>query len=140
MRVCEVEGCENAHEAKGWCNKHYLRVKYHGDIEVASPRYPTAAGALAARTEWEGDCLIWHGARSGDGYGRMKHNGHTMGSHHVAWELANGSVPEGLELDHLCGNRACVNTDHLEPVTHEENMSRRGVGKLTTTGLRGGGQ
>lgn len=125
MRKCKLDGCEGVHEARGLCNKHYLRFKYHGVTEVPHPRYTTAEQALTARTRQDGDCLIWHGARSGDGYGRMKHKGHTMGSHHVAWEIANGEVPDGMELDHLCRNRACVNVAHLEPVTHEENMRRR---------------
>jgi len=41
-----------------------------------------------------------------------------------SWELVNGPVPEGLELDHLCRNRACVRPSHLEPVTHQLNMLR----------------
>jgi hypothetical protein len=40
------------------------------------------------------------------------------------WEHLVGPVPDGLELDHLCRNPGCVNPDHLEPVTHKENMLR----------------
>lgn len=45
-------------------------------------------------------------------------------AHRVAFELHNGPIPEGLEIDHLCGNRSCVNVAHLEAVTHAENMRR----------------
>lgn len=44
--------------------------------------------------------------------------------HRYAWEFYNGPVPEGLELDHLCRNRACWCPEHLEPVTHRENTLR----------------
>lgn len=51
-------------------------------------------------------------------------------AHRVSWELHKGPVPEGLELDHLCRVRHCVNPDHLEPVTRRENILR-GAGART---------
>jgi hypothetical protein len=50
-------------------------------------------------------------------------------AHKFAYETLVGLVPQGLELDHLCRNTSCVNPDHLEPITHEENM-RRGHSRL----------
>lgn len=54
-----------------------------------------------------------------------------MGAHVFNWELTNGPVPSGLELDHLCRVPRCVNPDHLEPVTCAENQQRGNAAKLT---------
>ncbi len=51
----------------------------------------------------------------------------------MAWELLNGKIPDGLVIDHLCENMACVNVQHLEPVTKEENTSRASFGHLPAT-------
>jgi hypothetical protein len=60
-------------------------------------------------------------------------------SHRFSYELANGPVPEGLELDHrhTCP-KICVNPDHLRPATRKENMENRaGVTKASRSGVRG---
>ena len=46
-------------------------------------------------------------------------------AHRFAWEFVNGTYPKGTETDHLCRNTICVNPDHLEAVTHQENCRRR---------------
>lgn len=68
-------------------------------------------------------CWEWSGAHSG-GYGTTQRNQRTERAHRVAYELVVGPIPSGMELDHLCRNRGCVNPAHLEPVSHRENVLR----------------
>ena len=67
---------------------------------------------------------LWHGMTAGNGYGRVVIDGKNQAAHRVAYEWLVGPIPDGLELDHLCGVRNCVNPHHLEPVTHKENVAR----------------
>lgn len=77
-----------------------------------------------------GDCWIWTGAPHGNGgYGRLYADSTSWPAHRWSYERSKGPVPEGLELDHLCRNRMCCNPDHLEAVTHLENVRRGNAAK-----------
>lgn len=76
-------------------------------------------------------CIEWPGARTQAGYGIVNHAGAQDYTHRAAYRFFVGPIPEGLELDHLCRNRACFNPEHLEPVTHQENMRRGYFGSKT---------
>lgn len=77
------------------------------------------------RTRIITDCHSWTGPRSKSGYGKVMRDGKTLRAHRVAYEMWVGPIPEGMEIDHLCRNRLCVNPEHLEAVTPEVNQSRR---------------
>lgn len=76
-------------------------------------------------------CWIWDGYISPEGYGRFGQQSGSIQAHRAVWERLNGPIPEGLEPDHLCRQRACVRPDHLELVTHPENVRRGANTKLT---------
>lgn len=72
-------------------------------------------------------CWEWRAAKAGGGYGRFAPDGRRqVQAHRFAYEIVCGAIPDGLDLDHLCRNRGCVNPAHLEPVTRQENV-RRGL-------------
>lgn len=75
------------------------------------------------RVEKSEGCWLWTGATT-KGYGRVWFEGKVWLAHRLAWFLTFGEVPP--ELDHVCRVRACVRPDpeHLEPVTHRENVAR----------------
>lgn len=71
-------------------------------------------------------CWMWLKSRTAAGYGRIAMDGVEAYAHRVYYERAKGPIAEGLQIDHLCRNRACVNPTHLEPVPPVVN-TRRGV-------------
>lgn len=70
------------------------------------------------------ECWLWTGATRGGGYGVLQANCVTFTAHRLAYELLRGPIPDGLTLDHLCRNKACVNPAHLDPVALRENILR----------------
>jgi hypothetical protein len=77
-------------------------------------------------------CWAWTGPlTAGTGYGYANINSRRVGSHRAMYEHHKGLIPDGLELDHLCRVRHCVNPEHLEPVTRRENVRRGKRTKLT---------
>ena len=70
------------------------------------------------------ECWNWVGGINNSGYGKMRFNYKHCLAHRFVYEYLIGEIPKGLTLDHLCRDRACVNPDHLEPVTLSENLNR----------------
>ena len=75
-------------------------------------------------------CWIFTGHKNGRGYGVIWDRG-AASAHRVAWRELVGPIPDGLVIDHLCRNRACINPDHMELVTNEENVRRGMRGEMS---------
>ena len=133
--------CGRAVYARSFCSKHYARWRTTGDPLLKLKRGPLRVvdpalrfwpkvdkhGPISEHAPELGPCWIWTAwvsPRNGYGtfgFGRRNNSGY---AHRWSYEQANGPVPEGLELDHLCRVRHCVNPAHLEAVTHAENVRR----------------
>lgn len=103
----------------------------------------TAGERFWAKVEkTDDDCWLWIGGTNGIGYGRFMPDGRRLGNrrlvyaHRYAYELMIGPISDGYEIDHLCRNPSCVRPEHLEAVTHAENL-RRSVPATRSTCKRG---
>lgn len=129
--TCSIPDCDGRYEARGWCTKHYQRWQHHGNpLITLTPGLiiGTEAERFRPKVELQPDgCKIWTAALNPGGYGVFGVGGKTVYAHRWAYEHEVGPIPDGLTLDHLCRNRACVEVTHLEPVTRGKNVLR-GVG------------
>jgi len=71
-----------------------------------------------SKVDKSGECWIWKGLTDKYGYGRYSQ----LQAHHVSYLLHHGRIEEGKEIHHTCNNPPCVNPDHLQQVTHAQNI------------------
>lgn len=103
------------------------RVRAKRGSQHKGTHIPVTAETVAlfwSRVDRSGSCWKWTAAKNNDGYGYFSARGYSARAHRWSFELANGPIPQGLVLDHLCRNRSCVRPDHLELVTVQENVVR----------------
>lgn len=125
--ICSITGCPRrcTRPKYGWCEAHYTRWRRHGDPVAGGPDriLDDDEARFWSKVDKTPTCWLFTGALAG-GYGRFYLAGGLVPAHRYAYELLVGPIPEGLQLDHLCRVRNCVNPGHLEPVTQRENLLR----------------
>jgi len=96
-------------------------------------------GHFWAKVKKTEHCWLWTGCIKSNGYGTYGKEGKY--AHRISYVLTRGEIPLGLQLDHLCRVRNCVNPDHLEAVTRKENIRRgmagSGINSRKTSCIRG---
>lgn len=124
-RTCGFAGCERKHYGMDLCQPHYLQRRRGSELKPLKIKWHDIRSKMEHYLEPdENGCWIWQLSLTTQGYGRVQWKGNFYVVHRQLWLESGRIIPEGLELDHLCRVRACANPDHLEPVTHLENMLR----------------
>ena len=122
--ACAESDCVKPRRARGACTMHYQRARTAGTLDERYPQQTTA------ERFWEKvdvghplGCWLWTGALTRD-YGSFWLDGNQRPAHRYSYELLRGPIPDGLQMDHLCRVKHCVNPDHLDPVTPATNLRR----------------
>lgn len=121
IKPCSHEGCHKRSHARGLCRQHYLLAWRHKTLPAKQPYsrlIRTSAERfsrlLAKSVRTSSGCLEWSGARDAAGYGVFsRRKGQSVKAHRMAYEIANGSMKNGLVICHRCDNPSCVDIAHL---------------------------
>lgn len=142
--MCSYESCENASFTKGLCGGHYqqsragrkltpLRKRVLGDV-----LYRLTSRIAEEEKLDPNSCWNWIGHLTYDGYGQIRVAGATKLSHRVMYSQTYHKDITGLQIDHICHNRKCINPRHLRLATPKENAENAsGATKRSKTGVRG---
>lgn len=124
---CSVDGCDRPKYCKGYCKRHYQQQWSHnGDPTIIRPNaHGTPEERFWAKvpTRPVDGCWEWTGHKDKDGYGTLRVGNTQVRAHRFSYELVNGAL-DGLGR-HRCDNPGCVNPQHIEPGTHQDNMDDR---------------
>lgn len=135
-RVCNVDGCNKPHAARGLCRTHWGHWrKTATDVKVQLQQlYPNPVERFWAQVDRRAtdECWEFTGTRVPDGYGLITWDGRQQPASRVSWMIHHGPIPGGLVIRHRCDNPPCVNPAHLEIGTVADNardMVERGRAK-----------
>ena len=139
MNICTEADCDRPVQARQLCQMHYKRKRRAGELDGGLVRDVglSIEERLARNQEvTEGGCVIWVKSKTSKGYGQIKYEGGMRYVHRVAWEIAYGTPPDDVVINHICGNRACFALDHLELLSRSGNAAYRVSPSRARSGYR----
>jgi hypothetical protein len=126
-RVCSFEGCGRPHYGRDFCKSHHSQFWKGAELKPLSGKALPVNERFWSKVNKTDTCWLWTGELSSDGYGRVRIDGVKVAVHRWAFEDAGGVIPEGMQIDHVCRVRNCVNASHLRPVTNKQNGENTGA-------------
>jgi len=137
-KICAFPECARPVHAKGHCKSHYFHLLKGRELKPLGRQALTLEQRFWQKVDKTADCWNWTAALGAEGYGRFGVGKSVKLAHRIAFELTGGDIPSGMELDHRCHNRACVNPSHLRVVNAQKNRENHsGAQSNSKTGIRG---
>lgn len=127
--ACKFPSCDRPRITKGLCDAHYRQHRLGKELTPVRPHGGSVSKAVAPRLlakreiDEHTGCWIWQGPPTQSGYGQMYVKGRVTRVHRAAYETWVGKIPVGETVHHKCAQRLCINPEHLQLATVQENVA-----------------